>query len=199
MRLLTRRLALAAAMALSLGGLAAAQTPVTPDDMTLGNPKAKVTVVEYASTACPHCAAWNADVWPAFKAKYVDTGKINYVYREFITSPPEVAVAGPVIARCAGKGKYFSVLDGAFRAQEEIYKTNSLAPLIKVAQANGLSEEQVKTCLTNQASIDAMQTRVQGYAERDKIEATPTFIVNGKKLEGGQPLAALDAAIAAAN
>jgi protein-disulfide isomerase len=114
MRQFSRRLAIVFAFAAVFGagllsaGAGQAQvatTQVVAEDMTLGNPKAKVTVIEYASTACPHCARWNADVWPAFKAKYVDTGKVNYVFREFITSPPQLAVAGPLLARCAGKAK----------------------------------------------------------------------------------------------
>ncbi len=172
---------------------------VQPDDMTLGNAKAKVTVVEYASTACPHCMAWNADVWPAFKKKYVDTGKVNYVYREFITDPPQLAVVGPVLARCAGKAKYFTVIDAAFKALPEIYAGGSARPLLlKAAQAGGLTEAQFDACLTTQSNIDAMQARVETYAERDKIDSTPTFVVNGKKLEGETSLAELDAAIAAA-
>jgi protein-disulfide isomerase len=202
MRSLSRRLALAATLAAGLLGPAAyqvarAQTPA-PADMTLGNAKAKVTVVEYASTACPHCAHWNAEVWPAFKAKYVDTGKVNFVFRELITSPPQVAVAGPLLARCAGKDKYFAVIDGAFRAQDEIYQTSTLMPLVKVAQANGLNEDQVKACLSDEAAVTAIQERVEANAKRDGVSASPTFLVNGAKLEGAQSLEELDKAIAAA-
>src|SRR5271170_7604643 len=83
---------------------------VTADDMSLGNPTAKVTVIEYASASCPHCARFNNDVFPAFKTKYIDSGRIHYVFREFLTPPVEVAAAGFLTARCAGKDKYFSVL-----------------------------------------------------------------------------------------
>jgi protein-disulfide isomerase len=194
---LLRRLAVFAAFgALFAAGSGSAQ--VTADDMVLGDPQAKVTVIEYASTACPHCARWNAEVWPAFKKKYVDTGKVRYVYREFITPPPQLAIAAPLLARCAGKAKYFTVLDEAFKAQEAIYAAGNIQPLLKVAQDAGLSEDQIKTCLTDQKAVDAMQARVQTYVERDKINATPSFVVNGTKLEGEQPLEALDAAIAAA-
>jgi len=201
MRPFTRRLALAALLGATLAaGAAQAQLATAqPDDMTLGNARAKVTVIEYASTACPHCAAWNADVWPAFKKKYVDTGKVNYVYREFITAPAQLAVVGPVLARCAGKAKYFTVIDAAFKAQPEIYAGgDARALLLKAAQAGGLTEAQFDACLTTQANIDAMQARVETYAERDKIDSTPTFVINGKKLEGETSLAELDAAIAAA-
>jgi protein-disulfide isomerase len=198
MRPFSRRLALAAALGVAVMTAGAGSAQVTADDMTLGNPAAKVTVIEYASTACPHCARWNAEVWPAFKAKYVDTGKVRYVYREFVTSPPQLAIAGPLLARCAGKAKYFSVMDAAFRAQEAVYAAGNIQPLLKVGRDAGLSEDQIKACLTDQAALNAMQARIETYTERDKINATPTFVINGAKLEGEQPLEALDAAIAAA-
>src|SRR5665213_2186956 len=84
----------------------------------MGDPRAKVTVVEYASASCPHCARFNNDVFPAFKAKYIDTGKVRYVLREFLTEPVQVAAAGFLLARCAGKGKYFGALDDFFHGQE---------------------------------------------------------------------------------
>ena len=97
-----RRLALALAFVLALPVAALAYGPPKPIDMTLGSPKAKVTVIEYASLACSHCAHFNNEVFPEFKAKYIDTGKVRYVYREFYTPPVEVAAAGALIARCAG-------------------------------------------------------------------------------------------------
>ncbi|WP_163434617.1 thioredoxin domain-containing protein, partial [Escherichia coli] len=77
--------------------------------------------VEYASLSCPHCARFNQDVFPAFKKAYVDTGKALYVYREFITSPPEIAGAGVLLARCVPKADYFKVVDGVFAGQKEMY------------------------------------------------------------------------------
>jgi protein-disulfide isomerase len=157
-------------------------------------------VIEYASPSCPHCAAWNADVWPAFKAKYVDTGKVNYVFREFITPPPQLAAAGALLARCAGKDKYFPTLDAVFHAQAEIYSTGDLrGPLVRVAQSVGMNEEQFNACVSDEKALKAFNARVQTYVTRDKIDSTPTFMINGKKLEGEQTLAALDAAIAEAS
>lgn len=205
-----RLLALVALMGAALLGVARAQSmAIAPDDMTLGAPKAKVTVIEYASTSCPHCAAWHSEVWPAFKSKYVDTGKVTFVYREFITAPAQLAVVGPVLGRCAaanaakdkdgGKARYFAVIDAAFDVQPEIYAGgDARAALLKAAKAGGLTDAQFDTCLTSQLNLDAMQKRVQTYSERDKIDSTPTFVVNGKMLEGETSLAALDAAIAAA-
>ena len=194
-----RRLLIAAGLALGLGLSARAQTTaVSTEDMTLGNARAPVTVIQYASLACPHCAAWNRDVWPAFKAKYVDTGKVRYVYREFITSPPEVAAAGALLARCAGRDKYFSVIDDVFKAQPEIYRQRSLAPLVGVAAKAGLDEARLTACIGDQKAVEALNSRVQRYVEADQIESTPTFVINGVKLPGEASLEKLDGVIAAA-
>jgi protein-disulfide isomerase len=187
---------------LALAGVARAapEKSALSDDMTMGNPKAKVTVIEYASASCPHCAHFNNDVFPAFKAKYIDTGRINYVFREFLTPPQEVAAASFLIARCAGKDKYFSVLDTIFRGQAQMYQTGDIkGALLRAAQGAGLNEAQVDACLTNEAAGDALSARVQRYEKEDGINMTPTFVVNGKKLDGGATLANLDAAIAAAH
>jgi protein-disulfide isomerase len=170
-----------------------------PDDMTLGSPHARVTVIEYASASCPHCAKFNNEVFPAFKAKYIDTGKVFYVFREFLTPPVELAAAAFMLARCAGKGRYFNVVDGMFRAQEDIYASHEIqAHLTKIGAANGLDEKAVSACLDDQAHVDALNARVHRYVTRDGVNATPTFLINGTKLQGEQTLAQLDVAIAAA-
>jgi len=172
---------------------------VTDDEMTMGKADAKVTVIEYASASCSHCAAFNANVFPAFKAKYIDSGKVKYVFREFITPPAELAAAGFLTARCAGKDKYFSVLDGVFRSQEEIFRTGDMrSPLVRVAKSAGMTEEQFMTCVSDEKALKALAARVEKYGKLDNITGTPTFIINGKKLDGEQNLAAFDTAIAAA-
>ena len=198
-----RRLALTAAAALALISLAAAPAPgsqqIRSDDMVMGSPKAKVTVIEYASASCPHCARFNDEIFPAFKAKYIDTGKVRYVFREYLTEPVEVAAAGFMLARCAGKDKYFKVVDQVFRGQETMYKTGDVrGVLLKIGQDNGMTEAQYMACLTNTATKDALFKKVDGYAEHDKIESTPSFLIGDQKLEGEQTLADLDAAIAKA-
>jgi len=168
--------------------------------MTLGDPKAKVTVVEYASASCPHCARFNNQVFPAFKKKYIDTGKVFYVYREFLTDPVEVAAAGELLARCGGKDRYFAVLDDFFRGQAKAYETGDIRGLLLSAGAKaGLTEAQVSACLGDQAAAQALRTRVQHYAETEGVELTPTFKINGQKLpelDHEVVLTDLDAAIA---
>lgn len=178
-----------------------APAPAAPgrDDMSLGNPKAKVTVVEYASVGCPHCAAWGVQVWPQFKKSYVDTGKVRFVYREMITGNPTLAGAGFLLARCVGPAKYFQVVDGVYRVQEDIMKTgNAYAPLVKIAKDAGLSEDQFNACLHDDAQIKALQARAK-QAEDDGVNSTPTFVVNGKHIEGELTLDALGKAIAQAS
>lgn len=190
---LSRRLALALAMAFTVAATAKAAPDV---DMSLGNPKAAVTVVEYASLSCSHCAHFNNTVFPAFKKKYVDTGKVRYVYREFFTQPVQVAAAGALIARCAPRSRYFQVIDAFFKGQAAMYESGEASALfIAAGKAGGLNEAQVKACLADEAAIKALNERVQGYAEKEKISSTPTLIVNGKKIEGEASLAALSAAI----
>ncbi len=203
MRSLITRATLVAAFAASLAACGPKGAKVTAEDMTLGNPNAKVTVVEYASVACPHCAKWNEEVFPAFKAKYIDTGKINYVSREALTGEPTLANAGAMLARCAGKDKYFQVTDAIYAAQMRIFQTGDIrGELLTIAQAAGMSEAQFNSCLSDENAAKSAE-RIQKNMEADKIEGTPTFIVNGKKVggeEGGEAtLAQLDAAIAEAS
>ena len=187
--------ALAFALA-ACGGLGGKTDAVTADDMSLGNAAAKVTVIEYASASCPHCARFNNEVFPAFKAQYIDTGKIHYVFREFLTPPTEVAAAGFLMARCAGKDKYFSVLDAIYRGQEAMFQSGDYrGALLKIAQSAGMTDQQFTTCISDDKAIKALNDRVDTYVKRDHINGTPTFIVNGKVLDGEQSLASLATAI----
>ena len=170
-----------------------------PDDMSLGNPQSKVLVAEYASVGCPHCAAFNNDVFPAFKAKYIDTGKVNYVFHEMLVGgQAEVAMAeaGFLLARCAGKDKYFAVTDEIFHAQNQMFTSGDLrGGLLRIAQSLGMTEAQFNSCIGDQNALKALEARVD-KAGKDGIQSTPTFIINGKKIEGEQTLAELDKAIA---
>jgi protein-disulfide isomerase len=175
---------------------AAATDMINAPEMTLGNPNAKVTVVEYASDTCSHCARFDAEVFPAFKAKYIDTGKVFYKFREFLTPPEQVSAAGFLLARCAGKDKYFGVVDAIFRGQPEMFATRDAhGVLLRIAQSAGLTEAQFDACEQNQAALDALQKRVK-TAFDNHIDSTPTFLVDGVGLPPGEiTLAALDKAI----
>ncbi len=181
----------------------AAPAPVAkaaPDSgMSLGDPAAKVHVEEYASVTCSHCAEFNNTVFPAFKAKYIDTGKVRYTLHEFMTDPQDVAAAGFMTARCAGPDKYFAAVDDFFRRQAKMYETkNVMGTLRAVATGVGMSEAQLQACLKDKAGLAAAAARTQAAIDAG-IEATPTFLFNGKKVKEGQmTLAELDAAFAEA-
>ncbi len=205
MKNLVRTLAIAAAaigLATACGGKSATSV-ADGGDMELGNPNASVTLVEYASATCSHCARFDRDVFPTLKARYIDTGKIHYVFREFLTPPVPVAAAAFVLARCAGKDKYFQVVEAVFRSQEEMFATqDSRTPLLRIAKSMGMTEEGFNTCLSDSAALDAVQKRMDRGVTEDKIEGTPTFLINGKQVASGETTLevlakAIDAAAAA--
>jgi protein-disulfide isomerase len=183
-----------------------AKKPVDPvmaaraEDMSLGDAKAKVQVIEYASASCPHCAQWNAEVFPLFRAKYVDTGKVRYTLREYLTDPEAIAAAGFLLARCAGKDRYFPVLDAVFKGQDEMVATKDVkGVLVRIAKdPGGLTPAQFDACMRDTAAEKALEARVERHEHLDKVESTPTFIINGKRTEGEMSLPELDAAIAQA-
>lgn len=189
----------AAILALGLSACNKAGVASATGDMSLGNPQAKVTVVEYASASCPHCAAFNNEIFPAFKANYIDTGRVFYVYREFLTEPTAFAGASYLLARCAGKNNYFKVLDEIFHDQKHIYETKDIVGGLNRAGALvGMNEKAVRACVDDQKAGKALNARVDLYMDRDKITGTPTFLIGDARLEGDQTLAQLDKAIVAA-
>jgi protein-disulfide isomerase len=186
-------------VALSLAPAAQAATP-PPAEMSLGAPKAPVTVIEYASIGCPHCGAWSRDVYPAFKKRFIDTGRVRFVLREMLTGDSAVAAAGWLTARCAGPTKYFQVVEGLFAAQPRMEADgDDLPAILDVAAQAGLSKAQVSDCLSDHAALAALEARADTAFQQDHIEATPTFVIAGQKLEGEQSLESLAAAIEAAS
>jgi protein-disulfide isomerase len=201
--MLNRRSALAFAaaagsVAVWAAGAAVAAPTALPDDMTMGNPKAKIEVVEYASLSCPHCAHFNDTIFPTLKSKYIDTGKVRYTLKEMLTEPMNVAAAGFLTARCAGPDKYFTVVDQVFRSQPR-WTSGNIKPIFQeIAAANGVDEAKFNACILDQAGFQAINARAQRAADQDGVNATPTLFINGKKIETPQTPAELDAAIAAA-
>lgn len=201
---LARRAVLSLALALAAGSALADEAPpkapaTAPGDMSLGNPKAKVQVIEYASASCPHCARFATEVFPTFKQKYIDTGRVHYTLRELLTPPVTVAAAGFLMARCAGPSNYFKVVDEVFRSQSRWTEGAQIKPIfVEIAKNNGLSEAQLDACLQDKKAIEALDARVKA-GQAAGINATPTFFVNGKLVaEGEITMQKLDAAIAAA-
>jgi protein-disulfide isomerase len=175
---------------------AAGPLPPAEGDMVLGSPTAKVQVVEYASLSCGHCAHWNQEVFPQLKAKYIDTGKVRFVFREFLTPPNEFAAAGYLLARRIGQARYFEVLDAIFKQQAAIFESQDLwGGLLKIGTSFGLTEAQFTAALGDKAALAALNARVAKAGERDGIEGTPTIIVNGARFVGPTPMDTLAAAI----
>ncbi|HEY0648516.1 DsbA family protein [Phenylobacterium sp.] len=200
-RLLMVAAAAGAALTLASCNKAGGGAAASADAMTMGDPKAPVHMEEYASTTCSHCGRFAIDVFPGFKAKYIDTGKVRYTLHEFLTPPEAIAAAGFLTARCAGKDKYFSVVDALFHSQEEMYRTgDARGTLLKVAQSAGMTEDQFNKCVSDEKAAAALNARVEKAIKDTNISSTPTFFFNGKKVkEGEMTMEELDAAVAEAS
>jgi protein-disulfide isomerase len=199
-----RRIALVAfAVATALGLHAASSAaPAAPADAVislaseeaLGNPKAKVTLIEYGSAACPHCARMNNEVLPELKKKYIDTGKVRYVFREILTDPVPFAGTAFMMARCGGDKNYFAILDDVFHQQQAIYESGDLpGGLLKIGVKYGLDKDKLNACMDDKA-IQGINERNE-QANKDGIEASPTFLIGATKLEGEQSYEALAQAL----
>ena len=191
-----------AAMATLAGCTGNAGAPAD-GDMALGAAEgAKVTVIEYASVTCPHCAAWQQETWPGFKAKYVDTQKVRYVFRELRTPPANVAGAGFSVARCAGEDKYFDVVHELMANLAELQGPDPRSTLYRIGNGAGLSNQQIEACIKDPANLKAGDDRDRA-AQRNGVTGTPTFLVNGEQVitpgsNSGASLADLSTAIDAA-
>jgi protein-disulfide isomerase len=172
--------------ALAQGATAAdVAKPVSLPDMALGPKDAPVTVTEYASMTCPHCAAFNEKVFPQIKSEYIDSNKIRYVFREF---PLDIkAAAGSMLARCIAKddaGKYFAVIDMLFRQQNDWVLKNTTETLMRIGKQAGLSQQAVEDCLKDQALLDKIVADQKYASDVLKVNSTPTFFINGDKITG---------------
>ena len=173
---------IAEAMAQSASDVA---KPVSLPDMALGSANASVTITEFASMTCPHCAAFTETVFPKLKSEYIDTGKVRYVFREF---PLDVkAAAGSMLARCIAKddsGKYFAVVDMLFKQQNDWVMKNTTETLTRIGKQAGLSQQAVENCLKDQVLLNKITADRQFAADVLKVNSTPTFFINGEKLTG---------------
>lgn len=160
-------------------------------EMVLGDANAPNTVIEYASMTCTHCQAFHANTYRAFKEKYVDTGKVKFIFREYPLDP--LATAAIVVARCAPKEQYFPLVDLMFDKQREwAFVPNPSEALFNLVRQAGFTQESFKACLTNQEILDGVRW-VQNRANTEfGVDSTPTFFINGKKVAGEQSLADLD-------
>jgi protein-disulfide isomerase len=171
---------------------AAVAKPVSLPDMAIGSEKAPITITEYSSMSCPHCAAFGQNVFPMLRSKYIDTGKVRFVFREF---PLDIkAAAASILARCIGKGdseKYLSAVETIFKLQDRLMVQTKDA-LMYVGKQHGMSEQDVETCEKDQAQFDKL-TADQQYAVRElKVTSTPTFFFNGVRFQGAMSFEELE-------
>jgi protein-disulfide isomerase len=171
--------------AMAQGAAADVAKPVSLPDMAVGPADAAVTIVEYASMTCPHCAAFTEQVFPKIKSEFIDTGKIRFVFREF---PLDIkAAAGSMLARCIAKtdsGKYFAVVDLLFKQQNEWAGPKTTEVLKRIGKQAGLTEQNVEDCLKDQALLDKIAADQKYANEVLKVNSTPTFFINGEMLKG---------------
>jgi len=197
---LDRRSFLVASMAgaLALGSPALAQDvnvdellkPGQLGEKSLGPADAKVTVVEYASMSCPHCAHFDATTFDQFKLKYIDSGKVRYIFREFPLNAPAYAAA--MVARCAPADKFFDVVHAYFRSQDKWLVEGDLkGKLLDIATGFGFTPQSFDACLANQALFKAID-EVRARGSSLGVQATPTFFINGKKFQGALTIEELD-------
>lgn len=150
-------------------------------ERVIGNSEAPITIIEYASLTCPHCANFHAKTLPRIKKEWIETGKAKMIFRDYPLD--KYAASGAMIARCAPKDKYFIFLN-AFYAQQKNWSSapDPIKVLTQLAGLGGMSKEDVDTCLANEALQDGiLQMRLEGQMEYD-INSTPSFVINGKKI-----------------
>jgi protein-disulfide isomerase len=206
-RTFSQHLALSAIAATATAAFSAAAfaQSFSPDDLhsapaigdkTLGPDDAKVIIVEYASATCPHCAAFHNSVFKELKSEFIDTGKIKFISREFPLD--DLALAGFMVARCVPDDKYFGMLDLIYEQQKTWAGQNARTELLKMAKLAGLSEAEFDACLKNEELAKGILAIRKDGAEKFDVQSTPTFYVNGKKMEGDRDIAGFRKAIEAA-
>ena len=175
-------------------GPAFAQSPSLADiavagtlgDEVVGKADAPVTIIEYASMTCSHCATFHNTTYPVLKQRYIDTGKVRYIMREFPLDP--LAAAGFMLARCAGKDKFYPMIEVLFQKQKEWAVQQPIPPLTAIAKQAGFTQESFEACLKDQKIYDGLNTVKKRGAEVHGVEATPTFFINGEKKSGDMPI-----------
>jgi len=157
--------------------------PPALGDRSLGKDDAPVTIVEYASMTCPHCAHFHETTYPELKKRYIDTGKVRFIFREFPLDP--LAAGASMLARCADKEKFYPLIETLFQLQTKWAVEKPIPQLMAIAKQAGMSEQTFNACLSDQKMLDAMQVEQKRATEKFGVNSTPTLFVNGKKVVGG--------------
>lgn len=190
-----RRTLLLGAGAALIAGKAQASAVITADDIVLGDANAPVTLIEYASTTCPTCAAFHAALWEPLRARYIDSGRVRLAFREFPTPPEAIALAGFQIARCrnATPEQYIARVGELFRQQQTIFTETTMAGvlrrLVAIGEGFGLTATEVNAAINDRSGAERIRRIAEG-AETFHIHGTPSFVINGQRYEG--PLSGRD-------
>lgn len=156
-------------------------------EMIMGDTSAPVTIIEYASMTCGHCAAFHTATMPALKSEFIDTGKAKLLFREYPLDP--VATAASMVARCASKDAFFPLVDAMFQLQRTwAFGSEPMQGLMRVAQQAGFSQESFNACLQNQSVLDGVNWVKERAAKEFDVQSTPTFFVNGEMVRGNLPI-----------
>ncbi len=205
---ITRRALLQGAGALALsvalfGAEAYAQKAVSQEELlkpgplgdhVLGRPDAPVTIIEYASMTCSHCATFDVKTFPLLKERYIDAGKVRFIFREFPLDP--LAAAAFMLARCLGDDKYFAAVHALFAQQETWVVKQPLPPLMSLAKQFGMSQQQFEQCLSNQKMLEQLEAERNRAAQLFGVSSTPTFFINGEIQRGALSIEELEKLLA---
>jgi protein-disulfide isomerase len=156
--------------------------PEALPDMVMGDAKAPVTIIEYASMTCPHCAHFHETTYPELKKKYIDTGKVRFIFREFPLDP--IAAGASMLARCADKDKFFPMIETLFQLQRQWAVEKPIPPLMAIAKQAGFTEQSFNACISNKKMLDQIQAEQKRASDKFGVNSTPTIFVNGKKQNG---------------
>ncbi|ALK10444.1 DsbA family protein [Blastochloris viridis] len=153
-------------------------------DKVLGKASAPVTIIEYSSLTCSHCAHFHAEVYPKLKSAYIDTGKVRLILREYPLDP--VAAAGSMLARCASDDKYFPLVDALFASQKGwAFTEDRYGGLLRIAKQAGFTKDRFDACLKDQKLLSDIEASRKRGSDVLGINSTPTFFINGEKHVGG--------------
>jgi len=174
--------------------MAAVLAPGSLKEMALGDENAPVTIVEYMSMTCPHCASFHEDNFKPLKEKYIETGKVRFILREFPFDPR--AAGAIMLARCAPESQFFPMVDVLFQQQRAwATASNGQEALLQIARLAGFTQESFEACLTNQKLLDDVNAVRTKAAEEFGVQSTPTFIINGKRYPGNMSIEIMSAII----
>jgi protein-disulfide isomerase len=184
-------LGLATALCTEKPSMADLMQPGPLGEESQGSGNAPITVIEYASLTCTHCARFARNVYPVLKTRYIDTGKVHYIMREAPTD--QLALAAAALARCAGDGRYFDLVDALFRTQTDwAFVQDPATALLRIAKQAGFTQQSFEGALSNQQVLDGIQWVAQRAQEKFCVDGTPTFFINGMIHHGEMTVDELD-------